>query len=190
VLAPALLQAALASHARAEQGMPVPWLREQRPQAASGLAIAPAPRSRTRQGRYNNVRSANPDQRPGARRARPCGLAQASGAEPGAAERPPAASLRQGSARLRCALPHGRDADAGPASAAPSPHSAEHGVSNFQAAGRARGGRGPIAVWMSELKWRFASRLSNRLACTKAAALDPPWPARAQHASCARPAAR
>jgi hypothetical protein len=58
------------------------------------------------------------------------------------------------------------------------------------AGGAGGGGRGPIAVWMSELKLLFASRLSNRWACTKAAALDPPWPARAQHASCARPVAR
>lgn len=51
------------------------------------------------------------------------------------------------------------------------------------AGGAGGGGRGPIAVWMSELKLLFASRLSNRWACTKAAALDPPWPARAAGAA-------
>ena len=35
----------------------------------------------------------------------------------------------------------------------------------------------PIAVLMSDENLLFANRLSNRLACTKAAALEPPWPA-------------
>ena len=35
----------------------------------------------------------------------------------------------------------------------------------------------PIAVLMSEVNLLFASKLSNRLACTKAAAFEPPWPA-------------